>query len=394
MSSLSHNNELFNDSGCLSQYAFEHYRNSMLSAEDLKLVEEHLDSCVLCKNALEGITDIDGTYDSISSYEEAGANSSELNLSVGEPSSSPSLNIYTNRINARLRSKFNYDPYRRRQARRGPFLRNFLIPAAASIIVLVGIIAYFHYFFPKKQELARMESNEIPVIMEEKETNIESITPAVPPLEKEQPVGGITTGESTIVADDIEISEEVEADLPLNEEIVEMVTVENEAFVAEEEFVAGQEVGIIIAEPKVIDEAVIVSQTEEMAGVGVSEEPSMTAKSRAKGDQKNAREELQFIVIEQMPEFPGGMDSLYRFLEKNISFPLTKDTSFHNTVITQFTVSKKGHIKDIEIIRSGGDEIDKEVVRVLKLMPDWMPGMNRGKAVPVKYTLPIHFESE
>ncbi|RLD31202.1 MAG: hypothetical protein DRI83_12800 [Bacteroidetes bacterium] len=54
-------------------------------------------------------------------------------------------------------------------------------------------------------------------------------------------------------------------------------------------------------------------------------------------------------------------------------------------------VSKKGRIKDIRIMRSGGEEFDREVIRALKLMPEWIPGRQRGKAVPVLYTLPIRF---
>jgi len=395
MSSLSHNSELFNDSGCLSQYALEHYRDHLLSAEDLSPVEKHLDSCPLCKDALEGISDMEGANESFSELHEDEANLSELNLSLSEPSPYQTLNSYTNRINARLRNKFNYDPYRRRRNRQGPSLRNLFIPAAASIIILMGVIAYFHYFSPENRELAMIESEKAPVIMEEKETGEKAGVPPVPTTETRPTIGGIASRESENITGDKKASVENEPVTPIDDGLAE-VTVSNEddPLKAETFAVAEQETDIIIAEAEDVDEAEVVSPVEEMAGAGVVEDGSMTTKSRAKGGQKKAQEENLFEVVEEMPAFPGGMDSLFIFLENNICFPITEDTSVHSKVYVQFVVSKKGQIKDIRIIRSGGEEFDREVIRALMLMPKWIPGRQRGKAVPVLYTLPIKFAPE
>ena len=395
MSASSHNSELFNDSGCLSQYALEHYRDHMLSAEDLKPVEKHLDSCLLCKDALEGISDMDGGHESHSELHEDEAGLSELSLSVSEPLSFPGLSSYTNRINARLRNKFNYDPYRRRRNRQGPALRNLFIPAAASIIILVGIIAYFHYFSPENNELAMLEKEKAPVVMEEKETGEKTGVPPPLPAETQQTIGGIASEESENITEDKKSSVEKEAVTTVDDGLAEVtVSDEDDPLKAETFAVAEQETDIIITEDKDFDEAVVVYPEGELAGAGVMEDRSMTAKSRAKGGQKMAEEENLFTVIEEMPEFPGGMDSLFIFLEDNISLPITEDTSAYNKVYVQFIVSKKGRIKDIRIMRSGGEEFDREVIRALKLMPDWIPGRQRGKAVPVLYTLPIRFAPE
>ncbi|MBE9484343.1 MAG: energy transducer TonB [Bacteroidetes bacterium] len=390
MSASSHNSELFNDSGCLSQYALEHYRDHMLSAEDLRPVEKHLDSCLLCKDALEGISDMDGGHESHSELHEE-----EASLSVSEPLSFPGLNSYTNRINASLRNKFNYDPYRRRRNRQGPALRNLFIPAAASIIILVGIIAYFHYFSPENHELAILESEKAPVVMEEKETGEKPGVPPIPPPEIQQAIGGIASEESENITEDKKSSVENEAVTTVDDGLTEVtVSDEDDPLKAETFAVVEQETDIIITEDEDLDETVVVYPEEEMAGAGVMEDRSITSKSRAKGGQKMAEEENLFTVIEEMPEFPGGMDSLFIFLEDNISFPITEDTSTYNKVYVQFIVSKKGRIKDIRIMRSGGEEFDREVIRALKLMPDWIPGRQRGKAVPVLYTLPIRFAPE
>ena len=395
MSSLSHNSELFNDSGCLSQYALERYRNHLLSAEDLNPVEKHLDSCLLCKDALEGISDMDRAYESPTELHEDETNLSELRLSVREPSPIQTLNSYTNRINSRLRSKFNYDPYRRRRTRQGPALRNLFIPAAASIIILVGIIAYFHYFFPESQELAMIESEKAPVIMEEKETEEKARVRPIPPAETKQVIGGIEREESVNITDYEEISGKDEPAIAVDGNVIEVTVLEEDVPLKEVTFaVEEQETDIIIAEAEDFDEAVVVYPVEEIAGAGVVEDRSMTAKSRAMGGQKKAQEEDLFVVVEEMPVFPGGMDSLFIFLENNICFPITKDTSVLTKVYVQFIVSKKGRIKDIEIIRSGGEEFDREVIRALKLMPEWIPGRQRGKPIPVIYTLPIRFATE
>ncbi|MCK5338190.1 MAG: hypothetical protein KAJ50_05235, partial [Bacteroidales bacterium] len=286
MSSSSHNSELFNDSGCLSQYALEHYRDHMLTAENLEPVEKHLDGCLLCKDALEGISDMDRGHESHSELHEE-----EASLSVSEPLSIPGLNSYTNRINARLRNKFNYDPYRRRRNRQGPSLRNLFIPAAASIIILVGIIAYFHYFSPENHELAMIESKKAPVVMEEKETGEKTVVLPIPMTETKQAIGGIASEESENITEDKKSSVEKEAVTPVNDGLAEVtVSDEDDPLKAETFAVAEQETDIIITENEDLDEAMVVYPEEEMAGAGVMEDRSMAAKSRAKGGQKMAEE--------------------------------------------------------------------------------------------------------
>ena len=81
-------------------------------------------------------------------------------------------------------------------------------------------------------------------------------------------------------------------------------------------------------------------------------------------------EEEIFMVVEQMPEFPGGMAELMKFLSKNIKYPT---------------------IVDPVVMRSVDPYLDKEALRVISTMPKWKPGMQRGKAVRVKYTVPVTF---
>ncbi len=104
-------------------------------------------------------------------------------------------------------------------------------------------------------------------------------------------------------------------------------------------------------------------------------------------------EETIFMVVETMPEFPGGQAELFKYLSQNVKYPvIAQENGIQGRVICQFVVNRDGSIVDVEVVRSGGDaSLDKEAVRVIKSMPKWKPGKQRGKPVRVKYTVPVNF---
>ena len=104
-------------------------------------------------------------------------------------------------------------------------------------------------------------------------------------------------------------------------------------------------------------------------------------------------EEVIFMVVESMPEFPGGQDSLFSYLEANVQYPvIAQENGIQGRVICQFVVNKDGSIVDVVVVRSSGEaSLDKEAQRVIGSMPKWKPGKQRGKPVRVKYTLPVNF---
>ena len=104
-------------------------------------------------------------------------------------------------------------------------------------------------------------------------------------------------------------------------------------------------------------------------------------------------EEVIFMVVESMPEFPGGQQALFKYLEEEKKYPLiAKENGIQGRVICQFVVNKDGSIVDVVAIRSSGEpSLDKEAIRVIKAMPKWKPGIQRGKPVRVKYTVPVNF---
>jgi protein TonB len=104
-------------------------------------------------------------------------------------------------------------------------------------------------------------------------------------------------------------------------------------------------------------------------------------------------EETVFMVVEEMPAFPGGDAELFKFLSKNIRYPaIAQESGIQGRVICQFTVNRDGSIVDVRAVRSSGDaSLDKEAIRVIQSMPKWKPGKQRGKAVRVNYTVPVTF---
>lgn len=99
-----------------------------------------------------------------------------------------------------------------------------------------------------------------------------------------------------------------------------------------------------------------------------------------------------FKIVEKMPEFPGGMTACLKFLANNIKYPaIAQESNIQGKVIIQFVVNKDGSIVDPVVVRSVDPHLDKEALRVISMMPKWTPGMQRGKPVRVKYTVPVTF---
>ena len=99
-----------------------------------------------------------------------------------------------------------------------------------------------------------------------------------------------------------------------------------------------------------------------------------------------------FDVVEQMPSFPGGMKALMNYLQENIKYPKdAQDAKKEGRVIANFIVEKDGSISNVKIVRSIFPSLDAEAERIITAMPKWIPGMQNGETVRVKYTIPISF---
>ena len=100
-----------------------------------------------------------------------------------------------------------------------------------------------------------------------------------------------------------------------------------------------------------------------------------------------------FKIVEQMPQYPGGDDAMMKFIQKNIKYPdLERESDIQGRVVLGFIVNVDGSLSDITVRKSVSHGLDKEAIRVVKLMPNFIPGRQQGKAVRVQYMLPIMFK--
>ena len=140
-----------------------------------------------------------------------------------------------------------------------------------------------------------------------------------------------------------------------------------------------------------------VGETAHVAAVKVQEEKALEEASSLSmaSDTAETKSGKEFPCIpETFPQFPGGHIALVEYLSKNIKFPKSKEKEdVRVRVVTTFTVDKDGSITDAKIVRSQGEAFDNEALRVINGMPKWIPGTQNGKAVRVKYTLPITFST-
>ena len=137
---------------------------------------------------------------------------------------------------------------------------------------------------------------------------------------------------------------------------------------------------IVIVEDivEIVDEAKIeTTESDEMVAVIEIEEES---------------DEEFFMVVENMPEFPGGDAGLMKYIQKNVKYPpIAKEYNITGKVYVSFIVDKSGSVTDVKIVRGVDKSLDAEALRVVKSLPKYKPGKQRGKAVRVMFTIPINF---
>ena len=114
--------------------------------------------------------------------------------------------------------------------------------------------------------------------------------------------------------------------------------------------------------------------------------------SNPQEDNLVAEGEEIYIVAEEMPEFPGGMDAVLQYLADNIKYPsIAMNAGVQGRLITQFTIATDGSISDAKVVHKVDPFLDKEALRVINAMPKWKPGKQGGKVVPIQISVPVEF---
>jgi len=214
------------------------------------------------------------------------------------------------------------------EKRRGLYLEIGLVVALVAALVAFNVKSYDREVKDAIERDAVQEPEEIII-----QTDIQELPPPPPP---EQPE---VTTVLEVVADDKEITNELQVSAEVTDE----------------------------------------TQNIQITPVVVEEEEEVV-------------EEQIFTVVENDPEFPGGMEALYKYLAQNIKYPqLARDNGITGKVYVTFVVERDGSIANPKVLRDIGGGCGQEAIRVVKSMPKWTPGKQRGKAVRVQFNLPVNF---
>ena len=149
-----------------------------------------------------------------------------------------------------------------------------------------------------------------------------------------------------------------------------------------------------IQQPEIIEvpDEEEIEEIEVNLDVEITEEKAIEAIVFEEPVEEEVADEV-FIIVEQQPEFPGGMGAFYQYVHKKLKYPSqARRMGIEGRVFVQFVVDKKGNITEVQAVKGIGAGCNEEAVRVIKSSPKWKAGKQRGKAVKVRMILPITFK--
>ena len=121
--------------------------------------------------------------------------------------------------------------------------------------------------------------------------------------------------------------------------------------------------------------------------------PATSQNDRIKGIEAEQPNDQIYRMVEQLPQFPGGENEMKRFINKQLIYPAAaRENNEEGRVIVEFVVMANGEIKSANIVRGVSESLDQEALRVIRLMPKWIPGKQNGQPVNVIMVTPITFQ--
>lgn len=249
------------------------------------------------------------------------------------------------------------------QLRRGTGKRNIwamVFVAAVAAVTYLGLAAYNSYQAAQKAKFeAEMEAS---LIETKKEAKVEkkTETPKVEQVQKVEKVKSSIAFTPPVIKKDSEVKPEEE--MKTQDELKETKTA----------------IGAFDVKGNDESGGTVLKAVEEIA----TPEPP----------KQEAEQNKVFDVVEQQPQFPGGMGALNQWLVSNIKYPaMAAENGIEGRVIVQFVVERDGSVSGVHVVRGVDSSLDKEATRVVAQMPKWIPGKQNGSAVRVKYTVPVTF---
>lgn len=144
---------------------------------------------------------------------------------------------------------------------------------------------------------------------------------------------------------------------------------------------------------KLFGKSTVVALLLAVSGIGMTAAQDIGAKQPAASAASSSDSAGPvFTNVEQMPAFPGGDAALFGFVARNLKYPaIAVESNIQGTVIVQFVVEKDGSVGEVKVVKSVDYNLDKEAVRVCKILPKFTPGKQNGQPVRVYYTMPVTF---
>jgi TonB family protein len=365
---------LFDVSGNLTINAMERFLRDELSPEERSLVEEHLSVSEFDREALEGLKKlaVDGLRQEMKDMNNDILHAARKRAKTGD-----------SRISRRT---YWY--------------------AAAGLAILTGLSVLMFFMFRSPVEKPQLA-------IAQPDTIINSPASAAGLKENSR----IIEKENIPVTDQKKEMASTINPSPQRSSGIEKITPEPNQPVTHLEVADNSQSDIINDDVSVIVEANEVTEFQIVGGIAISDANKMAEENmNSKGERVSTNYEIKansantelseaiskqqsdneiFMVVEKMPEFPGGEKALNRFLNDSLQYPdAARESGIQGTVYLSFIVNKDGSVTNARVLRGIGGGCDEEAIRVVKSMPNWLPGKQRGKPVRVQFNLPVKFSLE
>ena len=247
----------------------------------------------------------------------------------------------------------------------------------AMLLVIIGLIVILvgGYFWGMYSDIRREQRElELQAQLEQQQAALDALEEQEPEVEEEEVMQAMEEpqAEEALPEEILNTIKDPEIAIAADEEVTEDITSKDD--VAESTAAAGAST----FDQGTDDLNVVREHKDEIIVEEKSPEP--------------VKEEI-FTAVEQMPQFPGGEAELLKYIASHIKYPtMAAENNIQGRVVVKFVVNKNGKVGDVVVVRGKDPDLDKEAVRVVKTLPDFIPGKMNGQAVSVWYTLPINFK--
>jgi len=411
-----HEHKLYNPSGCLSEAGLSLFVQGLLSEGEVAEVKNHLQTCEFCALAVEGISfsDPESFSDDV---EIINASFLHLHDNIPTPEQEPVLAEADGfegprfpRLSQEEISKFRstilemeagQDSNSTKSSavklpKKLPFIRRYRLELIAAVLLILLGIGGRHLYF---EISGSRDADKLAIVPTEiEETEMIQMPPVLPSTDDEATEPAVTVKPPAAVSDIRIVNDDIEIE---SDQVMEKNEISDGKETLQERMPPLFPEDLKPKENKSMGYAVVEEDkkvTEVVTyidGIAVGAEKKSTRRSnkqQSMADEEEVAEAEIFTVVETSPSFPGGDEERIRFLTNNIRYPQeARDAGISGTVYITFVVERDGSTSDIRVLRGIGGGCDEEAVRVIKIMPEWSPGKQRGKPVRVQFNMPIKF---